>query len=320
MSTNTNTPNWPSFTFRAMGSQITFWLDAAEPEAQPAFEMAQIVFQLNEQALSRFDPESELSQLNGRPDTWLPVSPLLWEVAAQAFRLAEATGGLFDPTLLSALKAAGYAESFELGVTADPDARPGPGRWQEVGLDPMRRAIYLPEGAQLDLGGVAKGFTAQMAADLLGEWGPCLVDAGGDLTAGAPPRGLPGWPVAVAVPAEYREWERRDLFAVWLAGATLATSGVDFRRWTRADGRPAHHIIQPRAGQPADTDLITATVWAEDAAVAEGWATATLVSGMEAGVDMLTQQGLPATLISQQGEVALTPAMRPLVRQIVAEK
>lgn len=298
-----------------MGCQIALWLDTAPDDAQPAFLMAKQLFQWHEQALSRFDPDSELSWLNGRPGKWTPVSPLLWDVLQAASRLNAMTLGLFDPTLLPALRAAGYAESFDQGTAVDEQAVAQPGRWPEIGLDPLNRAVFLPDGVQLDLGGIAKGFTAQAVADFLSAWGPCLVDAGGDLTAVSAPGNLPGWPVAVASPAEMDLPE--DLFGLWLADASLATSGVDYRRWQTEDGRTAHHIIHPETGRPAETDVLTATVLGRDAATAEGWATAVLVSGMDEGLGLLSGQSLPAVLVSDTGQIGLTPAMSPLVRQVV---
>jgi thiamine biosynthesis lipoprotein len=134
------------------------------------------------------------------------------------------------------------------------------GRWREIELDTARQAVRLPVGVGLDLGGIAKGDTAQQALNLLAQTGPALVDAGGDLVAGLAPAGCPGWPVALSTP--WREAApTRDLATFWLADGALATSGVDYRSWVQ-DGLVAHHLIDPQTGQPAETDLLTATVFA----------------------------------------------------------
>jgi thiamine biosynthesis lipoprotein len=266
-----------------------------------------------ERVLSRFDPQSELSQVNARPQQWVPVSPLVWEVVTQALILADVTGGLFDPTVLAALEAVGYTRSFaEMhGVAQDSDREATPGCWAAVQRDPARRALWLPAGVCLDLGGIAKGHTAQRVAAYLSRWGPCLVDAGGDLTAGAAPHGLPGWPVAVAAPSTDNE-EAPDLFRLWLAQATLATSGIDYRRWQH-NGRVVHHLIDPRTGRPAATDALSVSVLAHDAAQAEGWATAVLVAGRDAGLALLARHGLAGAVVDGQQHLILTPAMTPRV-------
>ncbi len=309
---------YPSHTFRAMGSQIGLWLDTEPETAAAAFAQVEALFAFNEQVLSRFLPESELSRLNGRPGEWVPVSDLLWNVLCDAVLLAEATNGLFDPALLNALEAAGYDRSFELiGMTgtwinAD-DADRNWGNWRQIGLDADRQAIWLPPGVRLDLGGIGKGFTAQEAVELLGQWGPCLVDAGGDVTAGAAPRGLPGWPVGLAAPWAAGSPEQPNLLTLWLAEASLATSGIDYRRW-QAGGRVAHHLIDPRTGQPAQTDILTATVWAEQATTAEAWATAVLIQGSRQGWQTLCRQpGLAGAIITQDEHLLMTESLQGVI-------
>lgn len=310
---------WQSHSFRAMGSQIVFWLDTADwRDAAPAFAEAQALFARSESALSRFRPHSELMQLNGRSNQWVTVSDLLWREVSLAVQLAQMTNGRFDPTLLHALHHAGYNQSFEQLVTGVGNGRPQPttgsliGRWREIELDAARQAVRLPVGIGLDLGGIAKGDTAQQALNLLAQTGPALVDAGGDLAAGLAPAGCPGWPVALSTP--WRETTTpRDLATFWLADGALATSGVDYRSWVQ-DGLVAHHLIDPQTGQPAQTDLLTATVFAPEAAVAEAWATATLIAGADAGMDNLLEHDLAGLVIGRDGRMLATPAMDHLLQ------
>jgi len=290
-----------------MGSQIHLWLDGEEAQAPPFFRRAEALFRRVEARLTRFAGHSELSRLNAQPEAWVPVSALLWDVLQHALRLARETGGLFDPTLLPALEAAGYTASLEALAQARP-AQAGvarPGCWADLRLDPERRAVWLPAGARLDLGGIGKGYTAQLAADLLGAAGPALVDAGGDLVAGAAPRDFPGWPVAVAAPGGEAA---PDLFHLWLAHSALATSGTDHRRWPQA-GKPAHHLIDPASGRPAQSDVIAATVLAPEATTAEAWATAALIAGRERGLALLLERDLAGALTGPTGKTELTPLM-----------
>ena len=106
---------------------------------QAALHEVRTLFQETEAILSRFLPDSELSRLNqsaGRP---FRASPVLFEVVSSAFDAARDTGGLFDPTFLPALRAAGYDRSFE-NVEQDTDAPPPSGPeptpdWPHVWLD-----------------------------------------------------------------------------------------------------------------------------------------------------------------------------------------
>ncbi len=310
--------NWHSHSFRAMGSQIVLWLDCGDAaQAAAAFAQAEALFADNEHALSRFLPDSELMQLNARNGQWVVVSDLLWREVTLALEMARQTNGRFDPTLLNALAQAGYDQSFELigsgsnGRWLESDMLFG--RWAEIKLDKNYRAVRLPAGVQLDLGGIAKGDTAQQALALLKPVGPCLVDAGGDLVAGAAPVGFPGWPVALGRPGVSDFDETDDLATFWLADGALATSGVDYRSWVQA-GRLVHHLIDPRTGQPADTDVLTATVLAHDSTVAEAWATATLISGADAGIDSLLDFDMAGLVVGRDGRILATPRMDQLLQ------
>lgn len=309
---NPHPSSWRSHHFRAMGTEMAFWLETDDPTAdQTVFTETEALFRHNEQVLSRFQAESELSRLNSRAGEWMGVSDLLWDVLTVALDMAEETNGRFDPTILNKLEQAGYMDSFELLLTNIPLPNPPAypmalGNWQDVVLGEADRSVYLPLGMRLDLGGIAKGYTAQQAVTLLAEYGPCLVDAGGDISAGAPPSGYAGWPVAVRTPRTTQT--QVDLFTLPLAHATLATSGIDHRRWSQ-NGRSHHHLIDPSTGQPADTGLWTATVWAETAVVAEAWATATIIHGAAEGLPLLQARNMPAALITQNDELLLNPAM-----------
>jgi len=298
-----------------MGCQIDLWLEADEATAVSTFDAVAQLFAENERLLSRFLPGSELSQLNGRAGQWVPVSDLLWNVLEEALIWASATAGLFDPTCLNALEAAGYTASFEALAAAQHNGRSQTqhllvGQWSSIRLDTDRQAVYLPPGLRIDLGGIAKGYTAQQAVDLMSYQGACLVNAGGDLVAGAAPAGFPGWPVGIAHPSEFDQ--ANNSLSVWLVDAALATSGVDYRHWT-VNGRAAHHLIDPRTGLPAATDLLTATVWAAQAAEAEVRATTSLIMGLQESLDFLeSQPHLAAVLFSADGDMYQTSTIRNL--------
>jgi thiamine biosynthesis lipoprotein len=313
--------SWPERHFSAMGCHMSARLTVEPRRAAEPLAQVEALFANAEKCLSRFDPNSELSYLNAHASRWLRLSPLLWDVLAVALDMAEETSGLFDPTLLLALEAAGYTRSFEKmgdGSTQErrtsTDASPRTtawtgGNWRQIRRRRTTHEVWLPMGTKLDLGGIAKGYVAQQAVMLLRKWGPALVNAGGDLVAGDPPPGFAGWPVAVAAPSARPHGESPDLAMIWLVNAALATSGMDYRRWDW-HGRTMHHIIDPRSGQPAVTDLISATVLAPTAAQAEGWAKAALVLGQQKGTTALAARQLAGLLISGDGHLVVTPTLR----------
>lgn len=253
------------------------------------------LFRRHEGWLSRFDPASDLSALNHCPQRQCMVSQPLFDVLEVALWAHNATGGLYDPTILSALEAAGYDRSFEtirkqitVNTDVSPDApiagSPGEGRAdiRNLTLDPATLTISRPPGMRLDLGGIGKGWTVDRAADLLHRAGPFFVNAGGDLYAHGFPDDRRGWPVEIEHPLD----PSQPLARIFLANRALATSSIVKRSW-RKGGRGMHHLIDPRTQRPATTDLLSVSVMAARTVTAEVFAKAALILGREAGLALL---------------------------------
>jgi FAD:protein FMN transferase len=328
MSTFINQNTWSSHHFYAMGSHMTAWLDLADQSlADQTLQQVAALFQAAETRLTRFTKSSELAQVNAQSGQWTPVSNVLWRLVVRSLQLAKATDGYFDPTVLNAVEATGYDRDFaQLAQQTQPTngahrllaTQATRGCWQQVELDYAQHAIRLPAGTRLDLGGIAKGDTAQQAVTFLSQWGPCLVDAGGDLVAGDAPTGWPGWPVGIANPIDARNEGNAvhsDLAQLWLKNSALATSGVDYRRWQH-NGVQVHHLIDPHTGTTATTDLLTVSVLAADAAVAEAWAKAALIAGAATGQAWLTRQQIAAALVDQHHQLTCTPALQPFIQPV----
>lgn len=296
--------------FRAMGSKIVALVDCEiEP---PALATVPAWFEEWEQILSRFRSDSELSQLNCRAGYPQPVSEVLWDVFACSLEAADITAGLTTPLILDALLNAGYTESFDLlkpGIDL-PLGQPGSteflavtlpprsGKLEDIVSDPSARTICLPRTSRLDFGGIAKGWAADQAAKRLCQFGPALVSAGGDITVTGPR--LDGEPWQIAIEDPFND----GLFVenVYLRGGGVATSGKDRRHWIH-HGAEQHHIIDPRTGLPAATDVLTATVVATSVMQAEAFAKAVLISGSQAGLDLLDHSNdLAGLLILDNGE------------------
>ncbi len=281
---------------RAMGTTVEILLDAAPGEAhERALDHACDRIAALERRLSRFDPGSELSELNRRGR--LVVGDDLLAVVGLAVEAREATGGRFDPTVHDAVVAAGYDRTFE-EVPADGCDPPGDGApcGGGVTIDADRSEVALAPGVRLDLGGIAKGYIVDRVAESLGDAGPCLVNAGGDLRIAGPPRDEP-WPVGVEVPGEP--------LVLGLAGGAVATSGRDRRRWRRG-GRELHHLIDPARGRPAVSDLRSVTVIAARAHQAEVLAKSLFLRGARGARDEAERSGVPAVLVTDAGRVVLT--------------
>jgi FAD:protein FMN transferase len=262
---------------------------------------------------SRFRPDSEISWLNNSAGGLFALSNGLAEAVGVALEAARWTGGLTDPTVGQALISLGYDRDF---AAIDPDSReplpapvPAPGWWQ-VRLDgPL---LHLGAGVRLDLGATAKGLGSDRAARAVlaaaGHTGGALISLGGDIaTAGIPPRG--GWPILAAGQSGHDGADSPSTGPassglaqlVRLPRGAVATSSIGYRSWRRA-GRVMHHIVDPRTGLPAGGPWQTASVAAMTCADANAAATAAIVAGGQA-VDWLTAAGVPARLVSYDGEM-----------------
>jgi thiamine biosynthesis lipoprotein len=270
--------------FRAMGTDMELLVDAGG--ADDALDAAEAELHRLEAILSRFRPESELSRLNASGTA--VAGPELLELTNLSLAARELTGGRFDPTVHDAVVGAGYDRTFDSLPAEGPEPRPAAGGGR-VTVSGDR--IELEPGVRLDFGGIAKGWAADRAADLLGTAGPCLVNAGGDIAV----RGG-AWPVGVETAGEP--------FTLELTGGGLATSGRDRRTWRRG-GREVHHIVDPATGAPAESDLLRTTVVAANAVAAEVWAKALFLEGKAAAAAEADRRGLPAVLVSADGETQL---------------
>ncbi|MDQ2784118.1 MAG: FAD:protein FMN transferase [Chloroflexota bacterium] len=309
-------------TFFAMGCRVEVQIvhDAQADVAAVVEEaIAAIVslFALYEAELSRFLPQSGLSRLNRAAGTGaVHVTPLLCAITADALIAAAATDGLFDPTLGTVLAHLGYDRPFPFPTLRDDGAIPAllpqhrPDGWREIIVDQRAETMTLPTGIALDFGGIGKGWTVDRAAEHLREIPGVhggLVNAGGDLRVwGAAPDEDPAWTVGVEAPDD----RARDCAILAVNDRAVATSSTAYRRWRRGE-RWIHHVLDPRTGQPATTNLVSVTVIGPSAAWAEIHAKVALISGIEAGIAYLTRQcGYTGLCITTDGTQRGTAGMK----------
>jgi FAD:protein FMN transferase len=270
--------------FRAMNTEIVLAAEGASTRRlEEGFRRVRQFMAAKEAQFTRFSEASELSGLNRSAGDWFQATPDLFEVVRLARDLHEQTGGLFDPAVLPALKAAGYDRSMDQirAVGAGPSVNFSTASLERglagLMLDPATYHIKLPAGRQIDLGGVAKGWIAEHAAVLLAAFADaCAVNAGGDMFLVGTPAVEPDriWRIALEDPRQ----PECDLAVLRVASGAIATSTVTRRRWMQGS-QERHHIIDPRTLLPAETDWLSMTVVAPHAATAEAFAKALLIAG-----------------------------------------
>ncbi len=283
-----------------MGCEVEIKLETDADATAILTAMPQRFDQLEDQ-LSRFRPDSELMRLNARTGEWVSVSNVLFDNLVEARQAARLTEGLFNPLILPALVASGYDRSFE-ALTPAQAAPPQPALdWEGLELRRKKRQARLPRGSAVDLGGIAKGWAAQHIARDLAQYGPVLVNIGGDIVARGEPEGDPGWRVDIADPES-----DEVLTELWLRDAALVTSGIDYRRWVMADGQRYHHIIDPLSGLPVRNDVLAVSIIHPHAPTAEACAKAVLLQGSEAGLNWLNDCENAAGLVVRHDAAVLS--------------
>jgi FAD:protein FMN transferase len=232
-----------------------------------------------ERRLTRFDPDSELSAMNASAGRWFEASPLLRALLIAALDVWELTGGLVNAAAHDAVVRAGYDRSFP-AVRRAARAPVGAGTAGDAPVAPLpavleigTRSVRLTPGWRIDLGGVGKGWLADRLAE---RFDNAVLNLGGDLCArGDGPVGA-GWAVGLC-----------DGSVATVRDAGVATSGIGCRRWVGG-----HHLIDPRTGRSAATDVAAVSVVASTALDAEAMAKACAIQGAHDGARWLAALGL----------------------------
>lgn len=239
------------------------------------------------------------------------VAPATVELASLALAVAEASGGAFDPTIGPLVEAWGFgaggrvpADEERLDARAHVD-------WRELEVDRAASTLALTRpGMRLELGAIAKGYAARLVRDRLEAAGvkAALVQLGGSVALlGERPEGGP-WRIAVQHP------RRADalLATLSLEEGFVDTAG-DYQRYFEQDGVRYHHILDPATGAPA-RGMACVTVVAPRGEWADAYATAAFVLGMEEGYRFLVERGVEGLLVSDTGQVRMTPGLAERVQ------
>lgn len=289
-------------TFEALGTTATLVTDGAA--LADATEILRHELDRIDRACSRFREDSELAHANARAGEPVHVTALFAEALRVGLDAAEATGGLVSPTLGAQLRAAGYDRTFERvrtrsGWTFTP-VEPALEAWRDVRLDEERREVTVPAGVELDLGATAKALAAdRAAAAIAAETGAgTLVSLGGDIAVAGPvaPGGF-----AVLVTDDHRAPLDAPGAVVAVESGGLASSSTTVRAW-ETDRGTAHHVVDPRTGEPAETPWRLVSVAATSCVEANVAATYALVAGADA-VPWLAARGVHARLVRTNGRV-----------------
>jgi thiamine biosynthesis lipoprotein len=262
--------------------------------------------------MSTYRPDSELSLLNRHEDGPFAVSEMLFEVLAEAQRVAEITGGAFDITIGPLVDAWGFGPEPRTGT---PDQAAIDRLLEVHGFEGLRldadggTVTKANPELRSDLSAIAKGYAVDRVRDELAALGlaDLMVEIGGEVAATG--RNAEGsvWRIGVERP----DAARRGVWsAVELADAAMATSG-DYRNYYEVDGVRLSHLIDPRTGRPVTHRLASVSVVHPSCMTADALATALNILGPDEGKTLVLDQGLAALFLIRSPDGGFTEWSSP---------
>lgn len=257
-----------------------------------------------EKLLSKTVEGSDVWRINHAQGQQVTVDPETWEILHRAKEISQATGGAFAITIapISAMwdftdgtnRMPTDAERIaELPLVNDEAIALGEG-W----------TVTLPAGVQVDLGGIAKGYIADQLAALLAPrcMGAIISLGGNTYVVGDKPDGSLNT-IGVQDP-----WSPVGSLegVITTKNISAVTSGTYERGFAGEDGTWYHHILDPKTGLPAKTDLVSATLMMTSSMSADALATAYIVVGSERALQLAKDMDVDAVFITSDGETLMT--------------
>jgi len=281
--------------FQAMGTSFFCILVGADQEICDAtFNLANEL----ESKWSRFIPDSEVMILNNNPDVMHEVSDATLRLVSEMKLGFELTNGLYSANIMSELIDLGFANSRTnpTNVTSWPARVKTSADLPDVVIDLEAKSVLVPSGVALDAGGIGKGLAADLMSDYAMQLGAMgvTVFAGGDVAVKGMAVDAAGWQVNISDP------NNADTFidSVLLSRGGLATSSP--MGWQNPK---AHHIIDPRSHKSSESDVLQATVIAQNASQAEVLAKMCVILGAQAGISRIDSLGAAALIVNNTNQV-----------------
>ena len=287
-----------------MGSRFDISVVAnSQAQGDAYIQMAVNEIKRIENIISSWKPDTETSKINRNAGIKpVKVSAELFNLIKRALAISKLTDGAFDISYAAMDK----IWHFDGSMTKMPDSEIIKNSVRNVGyqhiiLDEAKQTVFLErKGMKIGFGAIGKGYAADKAKQLLQSKGVTagIINASGDMiTWGRQPDGIP-WTVAITNPMD-----KSKAFGLFrISDRAVVTSG-DYEKFVRFNGVRYAHIINPKTGYPA-TGIISATVFAPKAELADALATSVFVMGKDVGIDRINQiPNVECIIVDEKGQV-----------------
>lgn len=276
-------------TLKLMGSRFDITVIAnSEVQANTYIDLAVEEIQRIERLISSWDPNSQTSAINKNAGIKaVTVDAELLQLIQRSIGLSRLTDGAFDISYASMDR----IWEFDGSMTQMPapeiiSASVAKVGYEKIDLNVTERSVYLKEvGMKIGFGAIGKGYAADKAKALLVARGVKggIINASGDMnTWGTQPNGK-DWMIAITNPMD----KSKSYGLLPIKKGAVVTSG-NYEKYVSFDGKRYAHIIDPRTGYPA-TGIISVTVFAPKAELADALATSIFVMGIDAGINRINQ-------------------------------
>jgi len=299
-----------------MGTLVTITATApTEAAAQAAMTAGFQEIRRLEELLSTWIPTSELSRVNraaGREPVKVGQETMM--LLKRSEEVASLTQGSFNIAIGPAIDVWGFYGQSRIPEASELAALHPLVELEQVRLDPIAGTVYLARpGMRIDVGGIGKGFAADLAAEAMKRAGALggVVALSGDMkTFGlAPDRSR--FLFAIKHPRK----EGAVLARVELQDEAISTAG-DYERYFERNGIRYHHILDPRTLQPAH-GCQSVTVVAREGVLADGLDTGIFVMGPQRGMELVEQlDGVEAVIVDQAGQILVSSGLKDRVQMI----
>lgn len=230
------------------------------------------------------------------------------ELMEQALELCRRTGGALDISVYPIVRAWGFTTgSYQVPDEETIQSLLPLVDYTQIQYDAATGVVTLPEGMEIDLGSVAKGYAGQLAAQMLREHGvqSALLNLGGNVqTVGTKPDGSP-WQIGIKDP------QGEDAMMVLSVEDQAVVTSGGYERYFEQDGQTYWHIMDPSTGHPADSGLLSVTIVGKQGIICDGLSSSLFVMGLEKAADLWAQSGdFEAVFVTASGEVYITEGLQ----------
>ena len=290
-----------------MGTRFEITLVSTQEAANQYLNAAQGEIERIERLISSWDANSQTAEINRQAGIKpVKVAKELYDLIARSIEISKITQGAFDISY-AALDPVWF---FDGRMKAVPSESQRLKSVQNIGfkdlvLNAKEQTVYLPKkGMKIGFGAIGKGYAADATKKLMKSLGVSsgIINASGDLTSwGKKPDGT-DWQVGISNPenpAKVFSW-----FPV--RDAAVATSG-NYEKYVTLEGKQYSHIMDPRTGMPV-SGIKSVTVFAPKAELADAFATAVFIMGIDTGIDTISQlPGMSCIIVDAENNIHHSP-------------